>query len=52
MVNVIDGFRWALTGHGQPPGPIMLISATMVVVLLIGGLIFFQRMEGNVTDRV
>jgi hypothetical protein len=30
----------------------MLISATMVVVLLIGGLIFFQRMEGNVTDRV
>jgi lipopolysaccharide transport system permease protein len=52
MVSVIDGFRWALTGHGQPPGPIMLVSAAMVVVLLIGGLIFFQRMEGNVTDRV
>jgi lipopolysaccharide transport system permease protein len=52
MVSVIDGFRWALTGHGQPPGPIMLVSAAMVVVLLIGGLIFFQRMEGSVTDRV
>ena len=52
MVSVIDGFRWALTGHGQPPGPIMLVSAAMVVVLLIGGLIFFQRMEGTVTDRV
>jgi lipopolysaccharide transport system permease protein len=52
MVSVIDGFRWALTGHGQPPGPIMLVSAAMVVVLLMGGLIFFQRMEGNVTDRV
>jgi lipopolysaccharide transport system permease protein len=52
MASVIDGFRWALTGHGQPPGPIMLISATMVVILLIGGLIFFQRMEGDVTDRV
>jgi hypothetical protein len=24
----------------------------MVVVLLIGGLIFFQRMESNVIDRV
>jgi lipopolysaccharide transport system permease protein len=52
MVSVIDGFRWALTGHGQPPGPIMLVSAAMVVVLLMAGLIFFQRMEGNVTDRV
>ena len=52
MAGVIDGFRWALTGHGQPPGPMMLVSAAMVVVLLIGGLIFFQRMEGNVTDRV
>jgi lipopolysaccharide transport system permease protein len=52
MVGVIDGFRWALTGHGQPPGLITLVSAAMVVVLLIGGLIFFQRIEGNVTDRV
>jgi lipopolysaccharide transport system permease protein len=52
MVSVIDGFRWALTGHGQPPGSIMIVSAAMVVVLLFGGLIFFQRMEGNVTDRV
>jgi lipopolysaccharide transport system permease protein len=52
MAGVIDGFRWALTGHGQPPGPMMLVSAAMVAVLLIGGLIFFQRMEGTVTDRV
>ncbi len=27
MAGVIDGFRWALTGHGQPPGPLMLASA-------------------------
>ena len=52
MAGVIDGFRWALTGHGKPPGPTILISAAMVVVLLVGGLIFFQHMEGNVTDRV
>src|ERR1700758_2711936 len=52
MAGVIDGFRWALTGHGQPPGPMMLVSAAMVLVLLIGGLIFFQRMESNVIDRV
>jgi lipopolysaccharide transport system permease protein len=52
MACVIDGFRWALTGHGQPPSPMMLISAAIVVALLIGGLIFFQRMEGTVADRV
>jgi lipopolysaccharide transport system permease protein len=52
MAGVIDGFRWALTGRGQPPGPMMFVSGAMVVVLVIGGLIFFQRIEGNVTDRV
>jgi lipopolysaccharide transport system permease protein len=52
MADVIDGFRWALTGRGQPPGPMMLVSAAMVLILLTGGLIFFQRMEGTVTDRV
>jgi lipopolysaccharide transport system permease protein len=52
MAGVIDGFRWALTGHGQPPGPMMLVSVVIVMILLLGGLIFFQRMEGTVTDRV
>jgi lipopolysaccharide transport system permease protein len=52
MAGVIDGFRWALTGHGQPPGPVMMASAAMVVVVLVGGLFFFQRMESTVADRV
>ena len=47
MAGVIDGFRWALTGHGQPPGPMMLASTVMVAILLVGGLIFFKRMEGR-----
>ena len=52
MAGVIDGFRWALTGHGQPPGAMMLVSVAMVLILLMDGLIFFQRVEGTVTDRV
>jgi homopolymeric O-antigen transport system permease protein len=52
MAGVIDGFRWALTGHGQPPAPVMLASAGMVAVVLLGGLFFFQRMESTVADRV
>ena len=52
MAGVIDGFRWALTGHGVAPGPLMLASASAVIVVLLGGLFFFQRMEGTVADRV
>ncbi len=52
MAGVIDGFRWALTGHGVAPGPHMLASAFAVMVVLLGGLFFFQRMEGTVADRV
>ena len=52
MAGVIEGFRWALTGHGQPPGELLLASAVAVLVLLLGGLLFFQRMEGTVADLV
>jgi lipopolysaccharide transport system permease protein len=52
MAGVIDGFRWAFTGHGQPPGPIMIASSVAVAMVLIGGLYFFQRMEGTIADRV
>jgi len=52
MAGVIDGFRWALTGTGKPPGAQMAISAVVVLLLVLGGLVFFQRVEGTVADRV
>jgi lipopolysaccharide transport system permease protein len=52
MAGVIDGFRWALTGVGKPPGGQMAVSAIVVAVLVVAGLIFFQRVEGTVADRV
>src|SRR5882724_9806415 len=52
MAGVIDGFRWALTVHGQAPTRSLLVSSGAVVLILFGGLIFFQRMEGTVADRV
>ncbi len=52
MAGVIDGFRWALTGHGQPPGPLLLASTGAVALVVLGGLFFFQRMEGSIADRV
>ena len=52
MAGVIDGFRWAITGRGNPPGLLLLVSASMVAIVFLGGLFFFQRMEGTVADRV
>jgi lipopolysaccharide transport system permease protein len=52
MAGVIDGFRWAITGQGQAPSLILLASSAVVALVVLGGLFFFNRMEGEVTDRV
>ena len=52
MAGVIEGFRWALTGHGQPPGPLLIASSSAVALVLLGGLFFFNRMETSIADRV
>jgi len=52
MAGVIEGFRWALTGAGGPPGPLLLDSVAAVVVVLLGGLVYFQRVEGTIADVV
>jgi lipopolysaccharide transport system permease protein len=52
MAGVIDGFRWSLTGTGNPPGAVLITSTVMVCLILIGGLAFFNRMEVNIADRV
>ena len=52
MAGVIEGFRWALTGHGQPPNIMLAVSAGMVLLLVAGGLAFFHRMEGTIADVV
>lgn len=52
MAGVIDGFRWALTGTGHPPSASMFASVAMVCLAVVGGLFFFNRMEGNIADRV
>lgn len=52
MAGVIEGFRWALTGHGQPPNLMLAVSAVMVALLVGGGLAFFNKMEGTIADVV
>jgi lipopolysaccharide transport system permease protein len=52
MAGVIEGFRWAITGQGQAPGALIFVSAAVVLVLLVGGLVYFRKMEGTVADVV
>jgi len=52
MTGVVEGFRWALLGTGQPPGITTLVSSIAAVVLLISGMFFFRRMERLFADMV
>ncbi len=52
MAGVIEGFRWALTGHGQPPGILLAASATAVVLLVFSGLVYYHAVEGTMADVV
>jgi lipopolysaccharide transport system permease protein len=52
MAGVIEGFRWALTGQGLPPGPMMAASTLGVIVVLVSGLIYYRAMEGSIADVV
>ncbi len=52
MVGVVDGFRWALLGVGSSPGPGIIFSLLVVVVLLTGGVFYFCRMEKTFADVV
>lgn len=50
MTGVIQGFRWALLGSGEPPGIMFLISSGLVVVGLISGAYIFRRTERTIVD--
>lgn len=51
MVGVVEGFRWAILGHGGV-GPMVAVSAVVVVLMFFGGLIYFRRMEKSFADVV
>lgn len=52
MTGVIEGFRWALAGRGDPPGHLILISSGVVLLVLLSGVAYFQKMETTVADVV
>jgi len=52
MVGVIEGFRWAVFGKGQPDTLIMGLSFILTAALLASGVVFFKRMERTFADVI
>jgi len=52
MAGVIEGFRWSLTGHGDPPSILVAASSAAVVLLVLSGLIYYHAVEGVIADVV
>lgn len=52
MGGAIEGFRWAMLGRGEPPGPLLFVSAAAVLLVLGSGLAYFKRVEATIADVV
>lgn len=52
MAGVVEGFRWALLGKSNVSWSLVTISSLMVLFLLIGGVLYFRRMERTFADVV
>lgn len=52
MAGVIDGFRWALFGMPTKPGPMLLVSVSVSIIVFISGAYYFKRMEKVFADVV
>jgi lipopolysaccharide transport system permease protein len=50
MASVVEGFRWAVLGHGSTPDASLAISGAILVFLLITGLHYFRRVEKTIAD--
>ena len=51
MAGVVEGFRWVLLNR-TPPGPMIFVSASVALAVLIGGAFYFRRMEKTFADTV
>lgn len=51
LCGVLDGLRWSLLDAPAPPA-VDLLSAATLLLLLVGGYVFFRRTERRFADRI
>ena len=52
MVGVINGFRWALLDQGEFPGVSLAIGMGIGLIVFIGGVLIFRRVERSFADVI
>lgn len=52
LTAVVDGLRWALLGTARPSAISLMVSLTVTLTLLIGGIHYFRRAEKYFADVV
>ena len=50
MAGVVEGFRWSVLGVSNDPWAMIAVSSVSAVVLLVGGLAYFERAERRFAD--
>jgi lipopolysaccharide transport system permease protein len=52
MAGVVAGFRYSVLGKTAKPDSLIIVSAVAVAVMLVGGVLYFRRMESSFADVV
>lgn len=52
LTGIVEGFRWAVLGTPAPDWAMVAVSAVVTLGLLVGGLLYFRRMEKTFADVV
>ncbi len=51
MTGIVEGFRWAVLG-GPRPDELIVVSAAASVLILVGALLYFRRVERTFADII
>jgi lipopolysaccharide transport system permease protein len=52
MAGVVQGFRWAVLGAGQPDASMLWVSLGVAALLLVSGVAYFRRVERTFADVI
>ena len=52
MSGVVEGVRWCLLGHGDAPGPMIMVSAVIAVTVFVTGIAWFRWRERTFVDAL
>jgi lipopolysaccharide transport system permease protein len=52
MASAVEGVRWATLGRNGLTASMVLVSSVVTLAMLLGGLLFFRRVERRFSDVI